>query len=110
MVTAWIITINSEDSHLAATAKTCDLYSLRLSVADKGKTLILNSVGGTANLGSDVSTLTCVLANVEAPRAVVSQITSTRAVDGRQSASWGDYEASWTYSPASGLDLIIQEK
>jgi hypothetical protein len=32
----------------------------------------------------------------------------TRALDGRQTASWSFIEASWTYHPDNGLDVIIR--
>jgi hypothetical protein len=34
---------------------------------------------------------------------------NTRALDGMQTASWGNYEASWTYHPDEGLDVVVTE-
>jgi hypothetical protein len=34
----------------------------------------------------------------------------TRALDGRQSETWEDFSASWTYHPDNGLDVLIREK
>jgi phosphatidylethanolamine-binding protein (PEBP) family uncharacterized protein/LysM repeat protein len=51
--------------------------------------------------------LTCVLANLDVPARVVSHIDQTRALDGLQEDSWGDYNAQWTYHPDSGLTITI---
>ena len=34
---------------------------------------------------------------------------STRALDGRQSATWAQFEASWTYHPDDGLDVLVRQ-
>ena len=41
------------------------------------------------------------------PDAVVSQMDSTTSLQGRQTASWDGTDASWTYHPDNGLDLIL---
>jgi hypothetical protein len=43
------------------------------------------------------------------PESVTAQMDGTRALDGRQPASWDGYTASWTFHPDSGFDLIITE-
>lgn len=42
--------------------------------------------------------------------AVYQEMCETRAVDGRQSASNGKYEVSWTYHPDRGLEVLYQRK
>ena len=40
---------------------------------------------------------------------LVKTFGATRALDGRQQASWDGFEASWTYHPDNGLTLILRE-
>ena len=42
---------------------------------------------------------TCVLDELETPPQVQEHIDTTRALDGTQEDSWGDYQARWTYPP-----------
>jgi hypothetical protein len=80
-------------------------------VADGGKTLILNVINPEAGLGPvSPENLACVLRELGTPAYVVAQMAQTRALDGRQTATWGDLEASWTYHPDNGLNLIIHQK
>jgi hypothetical protein len=51
-----------------------------------------------------------VLRELETPAYVTEQIGQTRALDGRQTATWGDFEASWTYHPDNGLNLVIHQR
>lgn len=53
--------------------------------------------------------LTCVLGALDTPTSVIAQMESTRALDGMQSATWGDFKASWNYHPDDGLDVIITQ-
>jgi len=52
-------------------------------------------------------TADCVLDELEAPTSVRSQIESTTAMMGRQSDTWGDFEATWSFHPDNGLDLVV---
>lgn len=52
-------------------------------------------------------TANCVLDELDAPATVRSQIESTTAMMGRQSDTWGEYEATWSFHPDNGLDLVI---
>jgi hypothetical protein len=54
-----------------------------------------------------VDDVVCVLDELEAPKSVLAQMSSTRALDGMQSATWSEYEVTWNYHPADGLDLIV---
>lgn len=78
-------------------------------VGDDGQSMVISRVAADENPGADLFELTCILSVVEMPDAAVSQLDSTRALDGRQDASWDDFTASWTYHPNSGLELILQE-
>ena len=79
---------------------------------DGGRTLIVDSHGedDPTGVGATIDELVCVLAGLDVTDAVIAHMENTRAMDGHQSAEWGDYTASWTYHPDSGLDLIIEER
>lgn len=63
---------------------------------------------GAGKYGAALDDLTCLLEEVHAPASTTSKIDQTRALDGRQEDAWGDFEASWTYHPDSGLNLVIE--
>lgn len=80
-------------------------------LADADLALYLDMEGGDANSGTlTVTNIACVLAKLDAPSYVIHKMDSTRALDGRQSESWGDFEASWSYHPDEGLDVLIRER
>lgn len=78
------------------------------TVADGGDTLILDHKGEDDLLGLDYEQFACALQELDVSSSVVSQMDNTRALDGRQSASWGGYEITWSYHPDSGLEAIIE--
>jgi hypothetical protein len=83
--------------------------SLDSIVRDDGRTLILDGIGEESGSGSvPILVQLCVLQELNIPDAVMAQIKTTRALDGRQTASWGEFTASWTYHPKNGLDIIIE--
>ncbi|MEV4465725.1 hypothetical protein AB0J51_19140 [Micromonospora echinofusca] len=90
---------------LIAAKEKCSL-SEYATIGDGGKSLTLDS-GGKEDLGLDYSDIECILKEVRAPDHVVSEMASTRALDGKQNARWGKVRASWTYHPDQGLDVIL---
>jgi hypothetical protein len=83
---------------------------LGASIKDDGKTLILNHKGEEEKLGLSIDDFACVLLKLELPSSITAKMDSTRAMDGRQSGSWDDFEISWAYHPDDGLDTIITRK
>lgn len=80
-------------------------------LADRDTTLYLDLGGSDAGSGTlDVADLVCVLGALDTPMYVLRRVEGTRAIDGRQSESWGSFEASWTYHPDNGLDMLIRER
>jgi hypothetical protein len=79
-------------------------------LADGDKTLVLDMEGKKAGSGTGtIGDLTCVLGHLHAPAYVTAEMEKTRALDGRQTQSWDVFEASWTYHPDDGLDVIIRQ-
>jgi hypothetical protein len=81
----------------------------RAHATDNGTSLILGTPGEEDTAGVPLTQVACVLDRLDVPDAVIAQMDGTRALDGRQTAEWPGYTASWTYHPDDGLDLIIQE-
>lgn len=50
----------------------------------------------------------CFMARLDAPASLERKIEQTRAIDGTRSQQWNEFEATWTYHPDSGLDLLIE--
>lgn len=81
-----------------------------LTLRDNGKTLIIDTQGEEDLGGVAVGTLVCVMEYLQAPAAVTEHMDSTRALDGRQTDSWGSFTAGWTYHPDAGVDMVIQQR
>lgn len=79
--------------------------SCGVSAASDGRSITMRTAGGES-----VKDVVCVLFGLKAPRHIYSLIDATRALDGMQSESWGDYVARWTYHPDSGLTIVIAHK
>lgn len=77
-------------------------------LSDADRTLVIDTQG--EDYGSDTfDGLMCTLGELGTPQSVIARMEQTRALDGMQDARWDDFDASWTYHPDAGLDLIITE-
>lgn len=85
----------------------CDPPHNGTRLEDGGATLLVDGKGGDDFSGVDLAALGCILDTLKVPEAVKQKMSSTRALDGRQDGRWSEYDASWTYHPDNGLDLII---
>lgn len=79
------------------------------TLGDGGYTITMKGQPDGKTTGLDVTDMACVLRAVSVPDSVVSQMDSTRALDGMQKASWDKFAASWTYHPDNGLRIILTE-
>jgi hypothetical protein len=79
-----------------------------IEVEDAGKTLIIDGEGEEST-GAEMVDEALALALLDIPSSVSGRMDNTRALDGMQTASWGNYEASWTYHPDEGLDVVVTE-
>lgn len=84
--------------------------SCGISAASDGQSITMHTAGAKTAGRESVKDVACVLGGLGAPQHVYSLIDATRALDGVQSESWGDYVARWTYHPDSGLTVIIARK
>jgi hypothetical protein len=79
-------------------------------ISDGDKTLYVNTQGEKANSGTaSITELYCVLDSLEPPSYVTIKMRQTRAFDGQVSEKWGSFEASWTFHPDAGLDVLIRD-
>lgn len=76
-------------------------------LSDDGRTLMLDHQGQDESRGLTYDVLDCILTELEVPASVWHEMEKTRALDGRQSASWDGIEASWSYHPDTGLDVVL---
>jgi len=88
--------------------ETCDVSpGGYFALGDDGTSLSMQTEGAESP-GADLADVACVLTEVDVPDSVLTRIDSTRALDGRQEASWDDLDASWGYHPDDGLDLVLE--
>lgn len=94
-------------SPLAAAVDACNLTaSPHVDVLDNDHTLAIQGDGDETG-GLQIGSVACLLTEVGVTDAVVARMDRTRALDGTQDATWGDYEASWTFHPDAGLNVLI---
>ena len=93
---------------MADAVKACDITSTAwITVGDEGQSISMKSEGEESE-GADIADLACVFGELHMPDSVMSRIDGTRALDGRQTATWKTYTASWGYHPNDGLDIVIE--
>jgi hypothetical protein len=81
------------------------------TLADDDHTLVIDMAGEEPGVGTaTIDDVLCVLGELKSPQSVIARMESTRALDGMQSATWDDFEVTWTYHPDDGLDLIVTHK
>jgi peptidoglycan hydrolase-like protein with peptidoglycan-binding domain len=107
------------DTVLARVAEACsvpDEYTypndegpdVRYSPDEDTITIIEADANDYPQRGDEVfDTMICVLGLSGVPDRVISQISSTRALDGMQFAEWDGMAAQWNFHPDSGMNLTI---
>lgn len=91
-------------------SRSCHLDgSAYATLGDGGYTITLKGQPDAGTTGLPIKDIACVLRAVSVPDSVVSQMDSTRALDGMQKAAWDKISASWTYHPTNGLKVILTE-
>jgi hypothetical protein len=97
----------NQDRPLAAAWRACGGNG---ELSDGDRTLFLDMRGKEDTAGLSADEIACVLNQLKTPDFVVREMEETRALDGRQTDHWGSFEASWSYHPDQGLDVLIREK
>lgn len=104
------------DERASATEKASQLLKSAKAACDAdvevegdGSSMFIDGSGKDLFSGSaSFSDIDCILDALGTPESVKNKMYGTRALDGRLDGSWGQYEASWTYHPDDGLDIIIE--
>ena len=97
----------SDQSALLAAHNACDHKG---ELSDGNATLYLDLQGDDAGSGTLTYTdLQCYYRELHIPDYVTKHMEATRALDGRQSDTWSVFEASWSYHPDHGLDVLIRQ-
>ena len=97
----------AQPSPIIAATEACEVEdSQYIVVGDEGTSVSMDSTGEESK-GAPYSDILCVLDELDTPDSVLNRINSTRALDGRQSAEWTNFSASWGYHPNSGANIII---
>lgn len=102
------INIPFSSNAIETAAEACDVMdTFGIEIGDNGQSISMSSEGDDS-AGAEYADITCVLAELEIPDSVETRIGTTRALDGRQSADWKEFTASWGYHPDSGLNIVIE--
>lgn len=78
-----------------------------IELGDNGTSVTVDTKGEEDTTGAQLSEAKCILDALAVPDRVVAQMDVTTAMQGRQNATWGQIEASWTYHPDDGMNLIV---
>jgi hypothetical protein len=82
----------------------------RGELSDGDRTLYLDMAGEKADSGTlNASDLGCIFGQLNTPDYVIHEMGQTTALNGRQSDTWRDFSASWTYHPDNGLDVLFRQ-
>lgn len=96
------------DTSFAEAVETCEVAadSNYIEVADEGSTLLMTSRGDESP-GASIEDIACVFVELDMPSSIVNRFDTTRALDGTQTGTWDNYEATWNYHPNSGSNITI---
>lgn len=95
-------------SPIAGAVSTCDVEDNAWIVVGDGGDSISMQTKGEESGGADLVDVVCVLTELDVPDSVITRMSSTRALDGRQAAEWNNLSGSWGYHPDNGLDIVIE--
>lgn len=86
-----------------------DRCPVGIAASDGGRSVILDMEGEDWLSGElSYAQVECVLDELDVPDSVLARMLETRALDGRQDASWDGLTATWSYHPDDGLDVIVE--
>lgn len=77
-----------------------DYAGVSYTVSADGRSAVLSSPDGWQ--------VKCITYWLEGPSSIYERVLTTRAIDGTQTAIWGNWTASWNYHPDTGVNFIVQ--
>jgi hypothetical protein len=89
--------------------ETVGVTSTALTVEDEGTSIVGNGPADSAYNKTDefISDLAAILLALDVPTYVIDQMDSTTSLMGLREATWDGIEASWSYHPDNGLDIVL---
>jgi hypothetical protein len=89
--------------------RACELDSeSRVTLEDEGTSIISDGPPeGGGKLDENLTAVACVLDELNVPDYITSQMDHTTSLMGLQEAEWDGIEASWSYHPDNGFDLVL---
>ena len=90
---------------LQQAAEACSSGANRVRASDTSLTV---ASGGEVTPEEATMISACVLRELGAPASVKSKVEGTTPAMGRQTASWDDYELTWTSRPGHGLEIVVK--
>lgn len=90
---------------------TMGITNQHIEVTDDGSSIIMDGPYESEYLPGAgkkyIQSLAIVLANLDTPDYVIEQMESTTSLMGVREASWDGIDASWSYHPDNGFDLVL---
>ncbi|MDY7104215.1 MAG: hypothetical protein S0880_23770 [Actinomycetota bacterium] len=105
-------TVDLDDLNVLERAReVCAPTTRHVRLGDEGATLTVDTEGEDPldSPGASFVDLFCVIDELDVPDVIVARMENTRALDGAQTAEWGDLSAFWSYHPDSGFELIVSD-
>lgn len=78
-----------------------------MDIGDGGTTLVIDTKGTDDRRGASISDLACVLGELNITDSALNNVSSIRALDGRQTETWGEFSFTYSYHPDSGLSGVV---
>ncbi|MCQ1948936.1 hypothetical protein NNX28_03205 [Arthrobacter sp. zg-Y859] len=101
---------SSNSTALLDAVELCELTDQTgIELGDEGQSLTMSGQGEeTLGYGADFLDIHCVLSAIDMPDSVGSRLGNTRALDGTQTAQWGEFSTFWNYHPDDGMNVIVE--
>lgn len=103
-----VVAANQKAAVIKSAVESCDLtHKAGFDLGDKDRTLTIDTKGKEDLTGASLADAGCVLKALNVSDKAMSHMTSTRALDGRQTDTWEGIDAAWSYHPDSGMSMTL---
>lgn len=89
-------------------ADKCGISTLGYDVLDDGESIQFRRASTLETHKATGSQIKCFAGEIGAPSSFEFKLENTRALDGTLSEKWGNFQATWTYHPSQGLNIIFE--
>lgn len=77
----------------------------KATLADEGHSILIDT-----GKGDDIDATACILLGLNTPERIISEMDSTTAMMGRQSATAAGITYEWSYHPDTGINMVITDQ